>query len=491
MRRLRRWTIARWGVALAAVAAMAALGMVEPEGRGTAAPSTPSASLVRPKPEPAFQRVWQRTDGVVAVGQAQRPWIWGPAPIFTGLERYGAGKRLVQYYAKGRMELNGGAPNDPAAVTNGRLVAELVTGQLDIGDGQVQWGAPATIPIVGDAAGNDHVPTYASMRFVASLEDDRQVPERIGQPVIETISRDGVISQNPHLGATAVVGAYSRETGHNIPSVFVEYLASAGPVSDGYRTVEATVIDAPLTVGFPLTEAYWTQAIVDGQRTDVLFQLFERRTLLFFPSRPAPYQVEMGDVGQHYVEWRYRTGVVGGQEARHRDLRLVVTSVTRTTIETGPPPTITAPATATDATPTPVPRAKKGKREPTPAPVVPTPTPLPENALTTSGVYIIAELLVTNDGPATATLGLDEFIVVDSQGRRYEVSAEATALASKRLGRTPGNSVAARRASNDPGPGPIRPGFSLPAVRVFEVPADARGLLMVPAYGEKPALNLD
>lgn len=490
MRRSSCWTVARWSAVLAAVVTMAALSMVEPEGLGQAAPSTPSASVVRPRPEPIFHRIWQRTDGVVALGQAQRPWIWGPAPILTIQERYGAGKRLVQYYAKGRMELNGGAPNDPAVVTNGRLVAELVTGQLDIGDGQVQWGAPATIPIVGDALGNDHVPTYASMRFVASLEDDRQVPERIGQPVIQTISRDGVISENPHLGATAVVGAYSRETGHNIPSVFVEYLASAGPVSDGYRTVEATVIDAPLTVGFPLTEAYWTQAMIDGRRTDVLFQLFERRTLLFFPSRPAPYHVEMGDVGRHYVEWRYHSGVIGGQEARHRDLRLVVTSVTRTTVEAGPPPTVTA-ADAASLSPTPALRAKKDKREPTPAPVTPTPTPLPDNAVVTSGVFIIAELLVTNDGPATTTLGLDEFIVVDRQGRRFEVNADATLLASKRLGRTPGNSVAARRASNDPGPGPIRPGFSVPVVRVFEVAADARGLLMVPAYGEKPALNLD
>jgi hypothetical protein len=482
MRGATRRSIIGWRGVLGVLVLMLAVSLIAPPGAFLAAPATPAASVVRPRPEPAFQRVWQRTDGVVAGGQVKRPWVWGPAPLFTGRERYGPGARLVQYYDKGRMELNSES-DGPALVTNGRLVAELVSGQLDIGADQVQWGAPADIPIVGDARGNSHVPTYASMRFVASLDDDRQVPERVGQPLIQTISRDGVIAENPHLGDTAIVGAYSLETGHNIPAVFVQYLASTGPVSDGYRTLEATVIDAPLTVGFPLTEAYWTQAVVDGRPADVLFQLFERRTLLFFPGRPGPDRVQMGDVGQHYFQWRYRMGVVGGQEAAHHDLRLVVKSVTRSTIETGPLPP--APTTSPAATPTP--RPKKGKTPPTATPVV----VVPEAALTTSGTYIIAVLSVTNDGDETTTLTLDEFILVDNQGRRYEVNAEVTTLASKRLGLLTGNSAAAKRASDDPGPGPIRPGFTATTVRAWEVPTKARGLIMVPAYGEKPGLNLD
>jgi Tol biopolymer transport system component len=38
---------------------------------------------------------------------------------------------------------------------------------------------------------------------------------------------------------------------------------------------------------------------------DVLVQLFERRVLTYTPSNPAGFQVEMGNVGQHYYRWRY------------------------------------------------------------------------------------------------------------------------------------------------------------------------------------------
>jgi hypothetical protein len=36
----------------------------------------------------------------------------------------------------------------------------------------------------------------------------------------------------------------------------------------------------------------------------VLVQVFERRVLTFTPSNPVAFQVEMGNVGQHYREWR-------------------------------------------------------------------------------------------------------------------------------------------------------------------------------------------
>jgi hypothetical protein len=37
----------------------------------------------------------------------------------------------------------------------------------------------------------------------------------------------------------------------------------------------------------------------------VLIQLFERRTLTYTPANPSGFQVEMGNVGQHYYSWRY------------------------------------------------------------------------------------------------------------------------------------------------------------------------------------------
>jgi hypothetical protein len=40
----------------------------------------------------------------------------------------------------------------------------------------------------------------------------------------------------------------------------------------------------------------------------VLIQAFERRVLTYVPSQPADWQVEMGNIGLHYFEWRYGGG---------------------------------------------------------------------------------------------------------------------------------------------------------------------------------------
>lgn len=47
--------------------------------------------------------------------------------------------------------------------------------------------------------------------------------------------------------------------------------------------------------------------MVNGQEQDVLVQLYERRVLTYTPSNPDGWQVEMGNVGQHYRHWRYGT----------------------------------------------------------------------------------------------------------------------------------------------------------------------------------------
>jgi hypothetical protein len=57
--------------------------------------------------------------------------------------------------------------------------------------------------------------------------------------------------------------------------------------------------------GYPLTDAYWTYSTVNYTNTDVLVQCFERRCLTYTPANNDPYKVEMGNVGQHYYQWRY------------------------------------------------------------------------------------------------------------------------------------------------------------------------------------------
>ena len=37
----------------------------------------------------------------------------------------------------------------------------------------------------------------------------------------------------------------------------------------------------------------------------MLVQAFERRLLTYVPGNPPGWQVEAGNVGRHYYEWRY------------------------------------------------------------------------------------------------------------------------------------------------------------------------------------------
>ena len=45
--------------------------------------------------------------------------------------------------------------------------------------------------------------------------------------------------------------------------------------------------------------------MVGGKLQPVMVQLFERRVLTYTASNPTGFQVEMGNIGQHYYQWRY------------------------------------------------------------------------------------------------------------------------------------------------------------------------------------------
>jgi hypothetical protein len=81
-------------------------------------------------------------------------------------------------------------------------------------------------------------------------------------------------------------------TTHNVPQVFWNYM-------------RAQPIDWMFAFGHPITEAFWIRTHVTGVEQWVLVQLFKRRTLTFTPSNAPFWQVEMGNVGQHYFQWRY------------------------------------------------------------------------------------------------------------------------------------------------------------------------------------------
>src|SRR5688572_17506398 len=101
-------------------------------GLAQARPTTASALRFG---DPAFERVWTRTDAPVAGGQVGRSWYWGPLPGMVVREPFAGlpgGSHLVQYFDKSRMEVNdpNGDRNSKWFVTNGLLTVELIAGRI-------------------------------------------------------------------------------------------------------------------------------------------------------------------------------------------------------------------------------------------------------------------------------------------------------------------------------------------------------------------------
>ncbi|MDI3339927.1 MAG: hypothetical protein QJR03_05275 [Sphaerobacter sp.] len=259
--------------------------------------------------DPAMLALWERTDGPVARGDADRSWLWGPQANHVTTEPYtyaplAQSRRLVAYFDKSRMEVNNpsGDPADPWYITNGRLVYEMMTGRIQVGQDPdlYTYDLPATIPVAGDP-GSWMTPTYQTLgRLMGGA------PDRTGELITATVDQQGNVGhdlayreQAQRYGAyVTYTGEQGEPVGHNLPQVFVDFLT---------QRVSPLVAPADwvFVTGYPLTEPYWTRAMVNNQETAVLVQCFERRCLTYTPSNPDPYEVEMGNVGQHYHRWRY------------------------------------------------------------------------------------------------------------------------------------------------------------------------------------------
>ncbi len=263
----------------------------------------------------AFQRTWERTDSPVAEQGISRTWIWGPSAN-TGpmLEEYvGApdGLRFVQYYDKSRMEVTD--PSLPMEglwyVTNGLLVNELTSGQIQIGDSTFRDhpDGPADIPIVGDLDGV--APTYAT---IAAAQLRSMPPQSPGDSITHQLNRDGTVTTNDQAATYGVTAAHQvtvPNLNHTVASVFWEFMTTTSTIVHDGETIEGDLVPNPFyATGYPITEAYWTQTTVDGSLHDILLQCFERRCLSYTPTNPEGWQVEAGNVGLHYRLWRYAYG---------------------------------------------------------------------------------------------------------------------------------------------------------------------------------------
>ncbi|MEI7554676.1 hypothetical protein [Candidatus Chlorohelix sp.] len=289
-----------------------------------------------------FKTKWQRADKPISDGTANpsRSWLWGPdsfSPVAGNTEPYTespGGTRQVLYFDKARMEINN--PANPL-VTNGLLVRELISGKQAAGDTtSITRRAADDISVAGDPA-NNNGPTYASFAKIASLNNDNPSTDKTGQPVADTIDKAGNVGSNTELGKKAKYAYFDNALKHNIPDVFLTFMNQRGNVYVNGQLVndqpilgENTLAPWLEAAGLPITDAYWGKVTLAGQEKDVLIQAFERRVLTFTPDNPPAFQVEMGNVGRHYYNWRYNQ-------------KYDESAVTPTPVPTAPP-TTTAPA---------------------------------------------------------------------------------------------------------------------------------------------------
>jgi hypothetical protein len=300
-------TLRRRGGALIAAVALGASALVAALPAGAA----PFDGARNQFAEPRFSTVWTRTDSQSVRGG--RSWYWGPSPWFDYAEFYRQGEnglRTVQYFDKARMELNNPTDHSGASqgVTNGLLVKELVSGRVQLGNDPYDFDQrqPADVPVAGNPRNaNNSGPGYNAFAGVATTDNGYHDPQRLGEKVTTTLDRSGNLGQRGDLALpeTKIV-QYNSVTGHNIPQVFWDFMNLKGKIATG-RLENGPVVDWLFAMGLPITDAYWTRSQVGGEEKDVLVQLFERRVLTYVPTNPEGYKVEMGNVGQHYFQWRY------------------------------------------------------------------------------------------------------------------------------------------------------------------------------------------
>ena len=295
---------------LTALALIASLAMVALAGAQPTRAYHEGDGTQHPFADPAFEATWNRSDaGVTPDGDTT--WLWGPSPYTEGMhEDYAeapGGQRLVQYFDKSRMEINNpdGDADSVWHVTNGLLVVEMVEGWYQTGDATFdETPDPAAINIAGDPAGDDGFgPTYADISEFG-LRDEPAA--EVGTTLINRIDSEGNITADETLAAHDVSGAERVDVtsiDHTVASVFWDRMVQIGADYDD---------NAFYVTGYPITEAYWSEVAVGGTQQDVLWQCFERRCLTYTPANEAQWQVEMGNVGQHYYHWRY--GDNGGEE---------------------------------------------------------------------------------------------------------------------------------------------------------------------------------
>jgi hypothetical protein len=263
--------------------------------------------------DPSFQITRDRLDRPIDAGHASRTWFWGPAPITDGVyEPYAespGGERMVQYIDKARFELTnpGGDSSSQWYVTTGLLTREMITGSIQIGHGSYQQHAPSDRAMAGDAT--NIWPTYAGFAGVV----DQLYDDMTGTQATSVLLEDGTSgfpdAESDPAAELVQYLTYDGPTGpagYNIPAAFWDFMHAPGITWDGIGYgPDSPLFDWLFVLGLPISDPFWVNVELRGEPEWVLVQAFERRVLTYTPANPDGWQVEMGNVGRHYAEWRH------------------------------------------------------------------------------------------------------------------------------------------------------------------------------------------
>jgi hypothetical protein len=240
-----------------------------------------------PFASPAFERLWLQHQ------RAQLD-LWGQTPLAWRIEPYAdspGGRRLVQYFDRGRMELTALGTATRSSVTQGRLAWELTTGQIAIGSDLFVHRPPPNLPIDGGPA-DPRVPTYASFAaLVAQTASDRTASDR---PLDTWLAADGTLD-TAAPPAPVRPSRYVAATHRNLPDVTVSLFDRSPLGPDAW--IE--------TFGYPISEPVWAYYRRGDTALPSLVQVFERRILVYTPSLPPDQRFTVVNTGRHYYRWRY------------------------------------------------------------------------------------------------------------------------------------------------------------------------------------------
>jgi hypothetical protein len=201
------------------------------------------------------------------------------------------------------MEINdpAGDPNDRWYVTSGHLPRELMTGTMQTGPAEFAATRDSFIAALGDP---QSFPAYPEL--LSLYEQPGTIsPSELGRPATDLLNPNLQITQFTDFTSDASTILVKGANNHGVPQAFIDFQNQQGMVYESGRFMRRKIFDPLFVFGLPITPAVWVKTYIGGVEQPILFQVFERRVLTYNPANEPAFRVEMGNVGQHYYQWRY------------------------------------------------------------------------------------------------------------------------------------------------------------------------------------------